>query len=242
MSAVLLSPGSKTDKVVVLCHGFMGFKDSWTNRALSEQLAGHGIATLRFDFFGHGQSDGDIRDLLLTTLIRQTRCALALMRGHGFTHMALLGSSFGGLVAVLAAAEEPALSALALRCPVGDFPALLRQRFGRMAIELWRRVGRVPQSIAPIPVDFRFYEDCLRHEASRAAQAIRVPTIIVHGEQDELIPVSQSEELYARIPAQKALHVIPAADHRFSRPEHFRHMTDLLVGWLVRAFSVPAPR
>jgi uncharacterized protein len=241
VSAALMSPTVMTDKIVILCHGFMGYKDSWTNRMLSEQLARQHTATLRFDFFGHGQSDGDLKDLLLTTLIEQTQSAIALMRGHGFTHVGLLGSSFGGLVATLVAAKEPTIAALALRCPVGDFPALLRRRFGRVAIELWRGLGRVPESVGPIPVHYAFFEDCLRYDTHRAAQQLRVPTAIVHGDQDEVIPVSQAQELFAQIPAEKALHVIAGADHRFSRPEQFANMTELLVNWLIRYLSVPAP-
>ena len=241
VSGVLLSPASATDKVVILCHGFMGYKDSWTNRMLSEQLARQHIATFRFDFFGHGQSAGDLKDLLLTTLIAQTESAIRQMRGHGFSHVGLLGSSFGGLVATLVAAKEPTLAALALRCPVGDFPALLRQRFGRVAIELWRHLGRVPESAGPIPVRYAFFEDCLRHDVYRAAHQLRVPTTIVHGDQDDVIPVSQAQEVFAQIRAEKAFHVIPGADHRFSRPEHFSQMTELLVNWLTRYLSVPAP-
>ena len=74
----------------------MGSKDSWTNRVLSERLAKHQISTLRFDFFGHGQSDGGLKGLLLTTLVAQTDSVMALMHGYGFAHIALRGSSFGG--------------------------------------------------------------------------------------------------------------------------------------------------
>jgi fermentation-respiration switch protein FrsA (DUF1100 family) len=63
----------------------------------------------------------------------------------------------------------------------------------------------------------------------------------VHGGQDEVIPVHQAQELFAQIRAEKALHVIAGADHRFSRPEHFNQMTELLVDWLIRYLSVPAP-
>lgn len=240
ISAVLFTPPVPTDKIVILCHGFLGSKSSWANRTLGEQLGMRGIATLRFDFFGHGQSDGDMRDLLLTTLVAQTESVMALMRGQGFTHIALLGSSFGGLVATLVAAKHPTLAALALRCPVGDFPALLRRQFGSRGIELWKRLGQVPESVGPIPVHIRFFEDCERHDVHQAAQALGVPTIIVHGDRDEVIPVKQSEELYARIRAEKALYVIPDADHRFSNPEQFRRTTELLVDWLIRYLATPA--
>jgi uncharacterized protein len=240
LSAVLSTPTQGCDKVVVLCHGFMGYKDSWTNRTLSETLAQKGIATLRFDFFGHGESEGELQDLLLTTFIAQTESAIAMIRGHGFTRVGLLGSSFGGLVALLVAAKVPTLSALALRCPVSDFPTLLQQRFGRMAIELWRRLGRVPDSFGHIPVHYRFYEDWEQHNAYRAAEAVIVPTIVVHGQNDEVIPLAQSQELIRHVRGTKALHVINGADHRFSNPGHFGRMTQLLADWCVRYLSVPA--
>lgn len=241
ISATLATAHAPTDKVVILCHGFLGSKDNWTNRTVADQLSELEIASLRFDFFGHGQSEGDLKDLLLTTLIAQTESVMALMRGQGYRQIALLGSSFGGLVATLAAAKHSTVAALALRCPVGDFPALLRRQFGNAGIELWRRLGQVPPSVAPIPVHFRFFEDCERHNAHHAAQALRVPTILVHGDRDEVIPVTQSEELYRHIRAEKALHVIPGADHRFSHPEQFRRAIELLVNWLRRYLFAPVP-
>lgn len=239
ISATLNAAPDPTNKIVVLCHGFLGSKENWTNRTVADQLATHGIASVRFDFFGHGESDGDLKDLLLTTLVAQTESVLTLMRGQGYTHIALLGSSFGGLVATLAAARHSTLAALALRCPVGDFPALLRRQFGNAGIDLWRRLGQVPSSVAPIPVHFRFFEDCERHNAHHAAQALRMPTILVHGDRDEVIPVTQSEELYLHIRAEKALHIIPGADHRFSQPEQFRRAIELLVNWLRRYLFTP---
>jgi alpha-beta hydrolase superfamily lysophospholipase len=208
---------------------------------VADRLSELGIASLRFDFLGHGQSDGDLKDLLLTTLVAQTESVMALMRGQGYRQIALLGSSFGGLVATLAAAKHSTLAALALRCPVGDFPALLRRQFGNAGIELWRRLGQVPPSVAPIPVHFRFFKDCERHNAHHAAQALRVPTILVHGDRDEVIPVTQSEELYRHIRAEKALHVIPGADHRFSQPDQFRQAIELLVNWLRQYLVTPVP-
>jgi uncharacterized protein len=236
----LVRPVPPTNQVVVLCHGFMGFKDSVTNRALSELLAQRHIASFRFDFFGHGRSDGRLHDLLLTTLIGQAERALALMRGHGFTRVGLFGASFGGLVALLTASRDPSLVALALRCPVADFPAILRHRFGRVAVELWRRLGTVPPSIGHVPVHGRFYDDCLRYDANRAAMRLSVPTIIVHGGVDELIPVDQVQRLHQAIPVEKALHVVPGADHRFSSPIDFSRMTTLLAEWLARFLSLPA--
>src|SRR5215217_2650981 len=234
VSAMLSTPAVPTDHAVVLCHGFMGFKDSVTNRTLGRLLADRGVATLRFDFFGHGRSEGTLHDLLLTTLIGQAESALAFMRTRGFSHLSLFGASFGGLVAILLASRTPSLRSLALRCPVADFPELLRQQFGRVAVELWRRMGTLPASIGQVPVHGRFYDDCLRYDAFKAASALNVRTLIVHGERDELIPVEQVRRLVGCIPVEKEFHVLPGADHRFSSPPDFARMTTLLADWLAR--------
>jgi uncharacterized protein len=234
ISAVLDLPASAGSKGVVLCHGLFGFKDSVTNRALSRRLNERGLATLRFDFFGHGASDGTLHDLLLTTLIGQTEAALDVMRAHGMSDLGLFGSSFGGLVALLVAARVRSLNALALRCPLADLPQLLRQRYGRVAVELWRRVGTVPPSIGHVPFHSRLYDDCLQYDAYKAAMQVSTPTVIVHGAQDELIPLTQVQRIYTSIRGEKHLELLPSADHRFSRPADFSRMTDTLAHWLVR--------
>ena len=219
ISAVLDRPPSVSSKGVVLCHGLFGFKDSVTNRALSRLLTERSLTTLRFDFFGHGASEGTLQDLLLTTLIGQTEAALDVMRAQGVSEIGLFGSSFGGLVALLVAARIRSLKALALRCPLADLPELLRQRYGRVAVELWRRVGTVPPSIAQVPFHSRFYA---------------APTLVVHGSQDELVPLTQVQRIYRSIHTERNLELIPGADHRFSRPADFSRMTERLASWLVR--------
>ncbi|MGC3976121.1 MAG: alpha/beta hydrolase [Nitrospira sp.] len=243
VSATLRRPDRPTDKAVVLCHGFMGFKDSWTNRALSDGFARKGVATLRFDFFGHGQSSGNLKDLRLSTLTHQTQEVITLLREEEhFKQIGLVGSSFGGLIALLTAAQMPSLGGLGLRCPVFDFPALLRERFGETAIGMWRLLGRVPSAFAPIPLHYQFYEECLEQDPRLAARALAVPTAIVHGEVDDVIPISHVQELAQYINAPKSLHIIPGADHRFSQPPDFQRMTDLLITSLMAYLSAPATR
>lgn len=242
VSATLCRPERQTDRAVVLCHGFMGFKDSWTNRTFSEGFARQGVATLRFDFFGHGQSAGNLKDLLLSTLTQQTQEAIALLRQEHFKRIGLLGSSFGGLIALLTAAQTPSLAGLGLRCPVFDFPALLRERFGETAIGIWRLLGRVPSAFAPIPFHYQFYEECLEHDPRVAARALALPTVIVHGEVDDVIPIAHVQDLAQHIKAPTSLHIIPGADHRFSQPPDFQRMTDLLITSLTAYLSAPATR
>src|SRR5207249_5796475 len=96
--------------MAVLCHGFLSNKNSKTNQALTALLLPQGIGTFRFDFFGQGESEGSFEGITVSLAVSQAVAALDLMSSKGYRKLALVGSSFGGLVALLAAAKQPKLS------------------------------------------------------------------------------------------------------------------------------------
>lgn len=240
VAGILAEPSRPTDRAVLLCHGFLSTKSSNTNRALTELLLPEGISTFRFDWFGMGESDGDFADLTLTACLAQVEQALQVLENRGYARLGLIGSSFGGLVAVLAAATERAgrscLAALGLKCPVPDFPEMLRLEFGETGMDLWKRLEQIPDVAGgsrPLRLRFRFYEDCLAYDAYKAAESIRVPVLIVQGECDEYVPLHQRQRLLDAIQSQKRLSVLPGANHGFSKPEDFRTMVTLLADWMI---------
>lgn len=240
VAGILALPTGKTPSIAVLCHGFLSSKNSTTNTILTHQLLSQGIATFRFDFFGHGDSQGPFEDITVTLAIQQARAALDLIRTQGFTTIGLVGSSFGGLVALNTAATYPNLSCLALKCPVVDFQEELRLELGESGLSEWKQSDTIPNRLGdlePIRLSFRFFENCAAHIGYEAAPAITSPTLIVQGEQDELIPLHQCQRLLERLAVNTSLHLLPRADHRFSNQEDFRHMTTLIAQWLTLHLS-----
>jgi pimeloyl-ACP methyl ester carboxylesterase len=235
ISGILATPAGGTDRVAVLCHGFLSTKNSATNKALTAMLLPQGIATFRFDFFGHGESDGLFERLTVGTAVQQTREALAFVASRGYRKIGLVGSSFGGLVAILAAAGYGEVACLALKCPVSDFPEMLREEFGPQGMREWQATNTIPNVTGGqgrIRLAFSFYEDCTHHLAYRAAKAIAAPTLIVHGEADEYVPVAQSLRLQESLAGKTTCVVLPGADHHFSQPAHFREMITHIGGWI----------
>src|SRR3990167_7414448 len=114
-SMVLAAPKKGSGRVALLIHGFMSSKESATNRALTERLLPQNIATCRFDLFGHGESDGPFQQLTLTRCLDQTDGVLQWLKQNGFSRIGLVGSSFGGLVAIHTAARHPDLFAVGLK-------------------------------------------------------------------------------------------------------------------------------
>ena len=235
VAAILAEPESKTGRAVILCHGFLSNKDSRTNLRVTELLVSQGISTLRFDWFGMGDTGGDFSHITVSTCVDQLERAIRLMRERGYHELGLIGSSFGGLLAVLVGQHHQELRAIGLKCPVPDFPETLEHEFGRTGIEEWKRTNYIPDvtgGTAPIALDFAFYESCRLFDAYEAARAIKNPVLIVHGEEDEVVPVHQIERLEKSLPGETKLILLPGADHQFGKPEDFRRMTVHLTDWM----------
>lgn len=240
VSAILSEPDRKSDRAVILCHGFLSNKESRTNLRLTQLLVAQGISTLRFDWFGMGESDGDFGRLTVSTCHDQLEHALTLMYERGYHELGIIGSSFGGLMAILVSRYHPELRAVGLKCPVPDFSEMLDREFGSEGIQEWKRTNTIPDvtgGTEPVVLDFAFYESCRAVNAYDAARHVKAPVLIVHGEKDELVPFHQIRQLEDALPGHKELVLLPQADHQFGRPEDFRHMTIRLAQWMQTHFS-----
>ena len=235
VAAILTVPQAGTDRIAVLCHGFLTSKISSTNNALTRLLIARGIATFRFDFFAHGESEGPFETITTTLAVEQTQAAVDLVRQEGFQMIGLMGSSFGGLVSILTAAQRSDLACLALKCPVVDFAEELRLEFGAQEMQRWKQTDTIPDITGGsdrIRLRYAFYEDCLRQIAYEQAERIIAPTVIVQGDQDEHVPLHQSRQLYEALRSKKQFEMLPGADHQFTKGEDFNRMITLIVGWL----------
>ena len=236
VSAVFSRPSGHAGGAVVLCHGFLSSKNSTTNKTLTRMLNEAGLATFRFDFFGQGESEGPFEDITVSLAIGQVHAAVALVRSEGYETIGLVGSSFGGLVAILTAAQRQDIACLALKCPVVDFAEELRLEFGPDELARWQSTDTIPNLLggpARVRLKYRMYEDCLRHVAYEPASQIVAPTLIVQGVRDELVPLHQSRRLLEALRGPKRLDLLPEADHQFTRGEDFRTMTAAITDWLV---------
>ena len=235
--AGVLSVPSQSTAIAVLCHGFLSNKNSTTNKTLTRLLNERGISTFRFDFFGQGESEGLFEDVTVSAAIGQAMAAVNFVAARGYDRIGLVGSSFGGLVGLLTAARRTDLSCLALKCPVVDFAEELRLEFGPDELARWKTTDTIPNITGGserVRMKYLLYEDCLRHIAYEPAARITVPTLIVQGDCDELVPLHQSRRLLELLGGPKRLDLLPGADHQFSRGEDFETMTSAITDWLCR--------
>jgi uncharacterized protein len=203
---------------VVLFHGFTGdrMESHWIFVKCSRALAKAGIASLRFDFYGSGESDGEFREVTLSGEISDGRTAVAFLRGQPEVdpqRVGLLGLSLGGAVAATLASSVRAKAAVLWSAVAHT--ARLRD----LVKNLTRKIPGKPAAIEyhTHEINPRLEEDLLKVDPIRHLARFKGPTLIVHPENDETVPISDGRDFFQAAGAgAKELAIVAEADHVFT--------------------------
>jgi dienelactone hydrolase len=210
---------------VVVAHGMLSSKDSDKHRSICEAVSDAGAAALRFDFRGRGESDGDPTDLTISNEVEDLMSAVAFLRARGLTRIAVIGSSLGGTVALLAGALDGGLAGLATIAAPARLPDGPRRAWGGSG----RITGGDLIEVAPGELIGRvFFIDAERHDPIGAARCIDCPWLVIHGGADDVVPVEEAKLLATANPKAE-LRIHATAGHRFDQPDER--------AWLIESVS-----
>jgi len=239
LCGILSNPDfSKKEKVVILCHGFTTDKNSATNIVFEKILNENKISTFRFDFTGHGESEGNLGEITISEAVNDIECAISSLKKSGYSKIALVGSSFGGLASLLCASKIDDLNLIALKSPVSDMYELFILQGGKRLIENWERHGYIDYSSSDgknFRLKYSLVKEAKEINAYKVASKIKIPVLIVHGDYDEAVPLAQSKKLASLLRNCK-LEIVKGADHRYSNPEHFNKMVSLISDFIIKNF------
>lgn len=217
--------------LAVVIHGFTGHMEEEHILAVSKAFNETGFATLRVDMYGHGHSDGAFENHTLYKWLTNAMTVIDYARGLDFaTDVYLCGHSQGGLTAMLAAAlKRDAVKGLVALSPAAMIPEYARR--GEL-LGVTFDPERVPEALASW--DGR----TLNGNYVRVAQTIHVeeaieryggPVLLVHGDEDEAVPVGCSIDAAAAYRDAK-LAIIPGDDHCYTR--HLDQVVATVKDWL----------
>lgn len=200
IAAIIRKPDEIKDKypVAILMHGFMANKNLEPLKSIAEKLAENGIASIRFDFNGHGQSYGRFRDMTVLNEIEDARAVYNYISSqYWVSGVSLVGHSQGGVVAGMLAGEwKEKISSLVQLCAAAVLKddALNGVLMGRHynpenpPETLWVLFHRVGRSYFKVARELPIYEVSAQYEG---------PVCLIHGTKDKIVPLSYSEKYKA---------------------------------------------
>jgi putative redox protein len=222
---------AESHPAVILCHGMESTKDGTKHLRLAERLSNAGLTVLRFDFSYVGESEGDFSDLTFRGEVEDLGGAWDFLRSRVPGPVGLLGSSMGGAVALLFAADEPEVRALSTIAAVAH-PERILIELRPAEIERWRKEGML--SLGGVKLRSTFLDDVRTLDVVAACRRIRCPTFVAHGSADRVVPCSDAEEIADALGGGHVVKIYPEADHRFSRPTDLEAMLADCSAWLER--------
>lgn len=209
------TPAHRTPPITVIV--FAGNAGNMSHRAaLAAALAARGIATVLFDYRGYGESEGRPSEAGFARDAAAVADWVRSRRDVDPRRVVYFGESLGSAVALRLAIDRPPL-ALVLRSP---FTSLAD-------------VGRAHYPSLPVGLLLRD-----RYASIDRVTRLTSPLLVITGDEDEVVPVSQSERLYAAAPEPKRLVRIDATGHNDHALLAGRRLVDAVVEFVTTASPV----
>ncbi|TNC71608.1 alpha/beta fold hydrolase [Rubellimicrobium roseum] len=193
-----------------------GTKAAW----LDDWAKAHGRAFIRFDYSGHGQSEGTFEEGTIGRWAEDAEAVLDLAPGP----VVLVGSSMGGWISLLLARRAP--ERIAGLVTIAAAPDFTEDGYWAQATEAQRRdlsetgVLHVPSDYgAPYPITRGLIEDGRDHLVLRAPLHLPMPVRMLQGTADRDVPPATATRLLDHVTGPDIrLTLVKDADHRFSSP------------------------
>ena len=226
--------------VVIFSHGFKGFKDWGCWDLVATQCAAAGFVFVKFNFsyngttieqpfdfadleaFGNNNYTTELNDL---GLVMDWALQTELLAGEiDPKQLYLLGHSRGGGITILKAAEDTRVKKLVTWAAVADFVG----RKDNYNLKEWKQKGVLyspnARTTQDMPLYYQLYENTMenaeRLDIQKAAEKLTIPFLIIHGSNDEAVPVQDAALLHGKN-KHSVLLLIDGAGHTFGAKHPF---------------------
>ena len=187
---------------------------------------------LRFDFSGNGQSQGLFEHATWSKQILEMEAAVSLMKDKGAQWIGLAGHSLGAAIALLTAMRAEDISAI---CRIAGRVSAVRNKhfLSSTQQEALEEAGEVEfiSRGRTLTLNNEFFEDAARYNLETAIRSLTVPMLVVHGDRDDIIPVSEAHLAKQASPGRVELSIVEGGDHMFSTAEHQMQVGRTVANW-----------
>ncbi|MCF7989098.1 MAG: bifunctional alpha/beta hydrolase/OsmC family protein [Thiohalocapsa sp.] len=231
-------PGVETLRYALFAHCFTCGKDIAAASRISRALAARGIAVLRFDFTGLGNSDGDFANTSFTSNVQDLMAAAAKLESDYRAPALLIGHSLGGAAVLAAASRLPSVEAvvtIAAPATPGHIEHLFSgargelEETGEAEVQVGRRRFRIRR---------QFLDDLSHYADAEHIRRLKRALLIFHSPVDEIVSIEEAAKIYKAALHPKSFISLCNADHLLTNREDSEYVAETLVAWASRYLNL----
>jgi putative redox protein len=222
----------------LFAHCFTCSKDYKAVSAISRALAAEGIAVLRFDFTGLGESEGDFADTNFSSNVDDLVAAADFMSETMEGPAILIGHSLGG-AAVLKAAARVATARAVVTIAAPSSPRHVLRAIDARRDEIERH-GEAEVTIAgrTFHIKKQFLDDLAEDSMRDSVADLRKALLILHSPIDNVVGIDNATEIFVAARHPKSFVSLDRADHLLSDPNDARYAASVIASWAQKYVGV----
>ncbi|WP_434448987.1 alpha/beta hydrolase family protein [Lentzea sp. E54] len=218
----------------VFAHCFTCGKDSVAATRISRELAARGVAVLRFDFTGLGQSGGDFANTTFTSNVDDLVCAAGHLRDTIGAPSVLIGHSLGGAATLAAAHRIPEVRAVVTIGAPAD-TTHVEHLLGSSKAEIEEHgVAEVLLAGRPFRISNGFLHDINQHDQTACIAGLNRALLVMHSPQDDTVGVDNARLIFDSARHPRSFVSLDGADHLLTDHADATYVAEVLAAWASR--------
>ena len=242
LSGILDLPTGAPAHYALFAHCFTCTKNVKGAVNISRALAESGIAVLRFDFTGLGQSEGEFADTNFSSNVEDLLAAARFLEENHGAPAILVGHSLGGTAVLRAAENVPSAVAVATIGSPAE-PTHVEHLLSESRDELEQAgVAEVNIGGRPFTVRKQFVDDLAEHNLREEVGSLRKALLVMHAPLDDVVEIDNASNLFLAAKHPKSFVSLDDADHLLSKEADSVYAGRVLASWASRYLPQPEPR
>lgn len=221
----------KIRAIALFAHCFTCTKSSRGATKIAAALAARGIATLRFDFTGLGNSDGEFKDSGFISNVQDLISAADALRDGPGAPTIIIGHSLGGAAVIAATEHIPELKAVVTIGAPFEVDHVLGQLGEQLNLVKQNGEAEVQIGGRPFVVNREFLDQTSDQPQSERLAKLGKSLLVMHAPDDDIVGFYNGEKIYAAAAQPKSFIALEKADHLLMREEDAQYAASMIAAW-----------
>lgn len=223
----------------VFAHVFTGNKSHRAARHISRALTLNGIAVLRFDFTGLGESEGDFADTNFTSNVEDLLSAADFLKETYAAPSIIIGHSLGGAAALFAGAKIESIKAI-VTIGAPSYPEHVTHLLQESMEDIEQKgCARVSIGGRGFVIKKQFLDDLRDQNHIAIIKGLQKALLVMHSPQDRIVEIDNAAHIYKLAKHPKSFITLDGADHMLTSKEDAFYAGQVISSWVRRYADFP---